>query len=176
MSYKIVGIKRKSKGLQPPQGYTHPSNSGASDDKNSVSGSSRQEIRTSKVMYKQSVLATEGNRDLKKRGMHIKLSSIASEVKDSVNPDSDHNVEVLHNKTTQGKFIQSSGHERSESQLLQIGSTEYGEMFEGIGMDLGVGVSEDGEVRHNKRNSKNSVLSMRTESMTGLMKNRGNGT
>ena len=43
-------------------------------------------------------------------------------------------------------------------------------------MDLGVGVSEDGEVRHNKRNSKNSVLSMRSESMTGLMKDRRNGT
>ena len=57
-----------------------------------------------------------------------------------------------------------------------MGSIEYGEMFEGTGVDLGVGVSEDGEVRHNKRNSKNSVLSMRTESMTGLMKNRGNGT
>ena len=112
MSYKIVGSKRKSKGLQPPQGYTHPSNSGASDDKNSVSGSSRHEIRTSKVMYKQSALATEGNRDLKKRGMHIKLSSIASDVKDCVNLDSDH-MEISQNKTTQGKFIQPSAHSRS---------------------------------------------------------------
>lgn len=40
----------------------------------------------SRFLYKHSTLQTEGN--LKKRGLHIKLSSLSSEVKDSIGYES----------------------------------------------------------------------------------------
>ena len=146
------------------------------DDKKGVSGSlssPSNEGRSSKYLYKQSTLQTEGNSstNLKKKGMHIKLTSIASDVKDSVNTDSDHQGGEDGVSTPPSRFsphYKVSSHERTDSNLLQIGSGEYEELFEGCD-------SENTRPNKKKRKSKNSVLSMRSESMSELMKQR-NGT
>ena len=53
--------------------------------------------RDSKLTYKKSALQTEGNQ-LKKRAMHVKLSSLTSEVKGPFNIESEQqqNLDALH--------------------------------------------------------------------------------
>lgn len=88
VNYKIVGVKKKS--------TRHLS----SNDEKFISAEHAQNAQKegSRFLYKRSTLQTEGG-TLKKRALHVKLSSLSSEVKDQIS------FEGVSQKEVQSNFV-----------------------------------------------------------------------
>lgn len=75
----------------------------------------------SKFIYKRSTLQTEGN--LKKKGAHAKLSSIASEIKEISSMSNTTNLEMTH--TSNPDYMKN----QENNGLLDVDQKEYSELF-----------------------------------------------
>ena len=92
LSHKIINVKKRN------TKKNHSINSSKGDKNSTAHEEKPAKVNKSGFSYKKSALMTEDNNQgnqLKKRGMHVKLSSIASEIRDpSTSPFEDDNMPI----------------------------------------------------------------------------------
>lgn len=120
VNVKVVGLKKKKT-------TRHMSEN---EEKNSISGERFVPKDSGRFLYKRSTLQTEGNfTHLKKKGMHVKLSSLSSDVKD---PSFDGGSMTM-DANADGKNFETLNGQQNEGVFLRIGQNEYSDLFEGGG-------------------------------------------